>query len=167
MQDVYFGRSASTNGHGVLRSVGTGARDTRQHLPTGSADQQFIGMLDSFHGTGGIARAQELIELFRQRHGPDVAAIVAWIETRAVICFEWRAEIWLPWFQFNCRDLLPHPQLVPVLAELNAAFDPWETAGWFAAPNPWIAWRRPVDTLVADLPGVLHAARADRFIANG
>ena len=139
----------------------------RQYPPVRSADQQFITMLDAYRDTGGIARARELIQLCRSHGGPTVAMIAAWIDSRAVICFEWRADIWLPWFQFHRHDLTPHPQLVPVFGELNAVYDPWDSAGWFAEPNPWIAHRAPVDALLTDLPGVLQAARADRFIANG
>lgn len=139
----------------------------RRYPPVRSADQQFITMLDAYRDTGGIARVQELVQLCRSHGGPAVATIAAWIDARAVVCFKWRSDIWLPWFQFHRHDLTPHPQLVPVFAELGAVYDPWETAGWFAEPNPWIANCAPVDALLTNLPGVLQAARADRFIANG
>lgn len=139
----------------------------RRYPPVRSADQQFITMLDAYRDTGGIARVQELIQLCRSHGGPSVAVIAAWIDARAVICFEWRSDIWLPWFQFHHHDLIPHPQLEPVFAELGAVYDPWDTACWFAEPNPWLADRAPVDALLADLPGVLQAARVDHFIANG
>ena len=143
------------------------ASTPRRYPPVRSADQQFITMLDAYRDTGGIARVQELIQLCRSHGGPTVAVLAAWIDTRAVICFEWRSDIWLPWFQFHRHDLTPHPQLAPVFAELGAVYDPWDNANWFATPNPWIADRAPVDALLTDLPGVLQAAHADRFIANG
>ena len=83
------------------------------------------------------------------------------------MCFEWRADIWLPWFQFHNADLVPHPQLSPVFDELNSVYEPWEIANWFARPNRWLMDRVPVKMLVSDLLAVLRAARVDRFIANG
>ena len=163
-------QNASFVAASLARAVPAGrhaANTTRRYPPVRSADQQFITMLDAYRDTGGIARAQELIQMCRSHGGPTVAVIAAWIDARAVICFEWRCYIWLPWFQFHRHDLKPHPQLAPVFAELNAVYEPWDTASWFAEPNPWIADRAPVDALLTDLPGALQAARADRFIANG
>ena len=131
------------------------------------ANHQFITMLNVYRDTGGIARVEEVVELFQQRGGPNVQVLADWIERREVMCFEWRADIWLPWFQFNRVELIPHPQLVPVFAQLNPVYDAWEMANWFARPNEWLADRIPVKTLVCDLAGVLRAAQVDRFIANG
>ena len=131
------------------------------------ANHQFVAMLDAYQATGGVARVEEVVELFKSREGPSVGMLAAWIERREVICFEWHADIWLPWFQFHRIELLPHPQLTPVFAELTSVYDAWEMANWFARRNPWLADRSPVSALVSDLPAVLHAARADRFIANG
>ncbi len=132
-----------------------------------SANHQFIAMLNSYQTTGGIARIEEVVELFKRREGPSIKVLAAWIERRQVICFKWRLDIWLPWFQFHCIDLVPHPQLSPIFAELTSVFDAWEMANWFARHNAWLGGRTPVGTLVTDLPAVLNAARADRFIANG
>ena len=130
-------------------------------------DQQFIAMLEAYRNTGGIARADEISHRFRRCNGPDPETVRHWIDSRKVLCFEWSDTCWMPWFQFNRHTLHPHPQLAPLLAELAAVFDPWETASWFAQPNPWIAGQPPIDRLLQDLPGVLDAARADRFVANG
>ena len=131
------------------------------------ANHQFVTMLNSYRDTGGVARVEEVVELFKLRNGPSIHVLAGWIERKEVLCFEWRADIWLPWFQFHCVDLVPHPQLAPVFDELNSVYNPWEMANWFARPNQWLADRVPVKTLVCDLPMVLRAARIDRFIANG
>lgn len=124
-------------------------------------------MLNSYRSTGGLARAEEVVDQFKCRFGPDVATLAGWIDERAVISFEWRSDIWLPWFQFSRFEMAPHAQLRPVIADLTAVHDPWEMCNWFARPNPWLADRLPVDMLVPDLAAVRHAARADRLIANG
>ncbi len=119
-------------------------------------------MLNSYRGSGGLAREQEVVALFKRRYGPDLATLASWIVEREVICFEWQSQIWLPWFQFNRFDMAPQPELGQVLAELTCVYDPWELANWFAQPNPWLADRTPVDTLASDLSAVLHAARVSR-----
>ncbi len=130
-------------------------------------DQQFIFMIEAYRNTGGIARSDEINHWIRRSGGPDPAALNQWIDNRTVLCFEWNDARWMPWFQFNRHTLHPHPQLAPLLAELAAVFDPWETANWFAMPSAWIGGRAPVDCLLSDMAGVLDAARADRFVANG
>ncbi|MBK7615415.1 MAG: hypothetical protein IPJ08_13330 [Burkholderiales bacterium] len=50
--------------------------------------------------------------------------------------------------------------------ELPAELDAWQVAAWFARPNGWLNDARPVDQLARNLPAVLNAARADRFVAG-
>ena len=133
------------------------------------SDRQFVAMLDAYRESGGLCRARELQEVFARSAGvggPDVAVLHGWIAQREVICFNWQANAWLPWFQFNRLDMTPHPHLRPVLQELNTVYDPWEIGCWFARPNPWLDERPPVDALLMQLPEVLNAARAERFIAH-
>lgn len=145
----------------------------REHPSDDSADQQFVAMLDAYRDSGGLYRAQELQKALGRptaAGGVGAGLLHGWIRRREVVCFEWQANAWLPWFQFNglgrSPDPQPNPQLQPVLAELNAVYDPWELACWFARPNPWLGDRMPVDALLAHMPEVLHAARAERFIAR-
>ena len=70
-------------------------------------------------------------------------------------------------FQLDLRDLSLKLAQQPVLAELAPVFDNWSLADWFARPNAWLCDRSPVNVLASNLPAVLEAARADRFIANG
>ena len=167
MQNFLLPRPASSSAKPVLQRVPASTTCPDNCGLDRGAHHQFITMLNSYQATGGVACVEELVELFKRRGGPSVDVLATWIERRQVICFEWRLGIWLPWFQFHCVDLVPHPQLSPIFAELTSVFDAWEIANWFARHNPRLAGRTPVGTLVADLPAVLNAARADRFIANG
>ncbi len=138
-----------------------------QWCPQHRGQFQFDAMRAAYRATGGIARVDELVDLFRREDGPLPNALVRWIECRQVICFEWSDAIWLPWFQFHRVELRPHRQLDAVFIELAPAFNAWEVANWFASPNAWLAGKTPVDALLSDLDAVRDAARADRFIANG
>jgi hypothetical protein len=131
------------------------------------ADGQFIAMLVSYRSSGGLARAQEVLALFKRHCGSDLATLARWIVKRKVVGFEWQSDLWLPLFQFNRIDMTPQPGLDPVLAELTSVYDAWELANWFAQANAWLADHTPAETLVLDPTAVLHAARADRFIVAG
>ncbi len=131
------------------------------------ADQQFIAMLDGYRASGGLAGRREVLALSKRRGGPDAATLAHWVAERKVINFEWQSQTWLPLFQFQRPDMQPQAELARVLAELTPVYDPWELASWFVQPNPWLADRTPLDTLAADLPAVLNAARAERFVVNG
>ncbi len=123
-------------------------------------------MLNAYRGSGGLARAQEVVALFKRCQGPTVATLAQWIAEREVICFEWDGQAWLPMFQFDRQQLQPDRKLKPVFAELAGTYGQWELAAWFAQPNPWLESRAPVDMLLRDMAAVLNAARAERFIAE-
>ncbi len=131
------------------------------------ADDAFVAMLQAFRCGGGLARADEVAALLEPRDGPCIDSLTRWIVDRNVISFEWRAQTWLPWFQFNHPGGVPAPALAPVLEELNTVYDRWELANWFARPNSALADHTPVAVLATDPVAVLQAARADRFVANG
>ncbi len=132
-----------------------------------TVDRQFIEMLDAFRPTGGMAPMPELLAWFKANQGPTGDALLGMISERAVLCLHWQSQLWLPWFQFDSATCSPHVRMRTVMTELNAVHAPWEACRWFTLPNPWLANRTPVDVLFTDLSGVLHAASADRLIANG
>lgn len=145
-----------------------GAADCHhQHAQEARSDDQFVALLDSYRDSGGLARAQEVVRLFKRRCGSDLTMLANWIVNKKVICFEWQSKMWLPLFQFNRFDMTPLPGLGQVLAELTSVYDAWELANWFAQPNPWLGARTPAEMLGFDLPAVLNASRAERFVANG
>lgn len=166
MQNILAPRSAPSFGQSMF-SHAPAATDGHHHdAQEGRTDHQFIAMLDSYRDSGGIARAQEVVALFKRRCGSDLATLASWIVNKKVICFEWQSRMWLPLFQFNRCDMTPQAGLGQVLAELTSVYDAWELASWFAQPNPWLGDRAPADMLGLDLPAVLNASRADRFMAN-
>lgn len=138
-----------------------------RHEPEHLVNYQFVAMLDGYRRSGGLARIQEVLSLFEGRSGPQAATLESLILGQKVIRFEWQSQTWLPLFQFRQVDMAPLPEMRPVMMELIAAYDNWELAVWFAQPNPWLSDRVPADMLVCDLPAVLNAARADRYIARG
>lgn len=129
------------------------------------SDNEFVQMLNGFRSSGGLARLNEVAKLCENRGGPDIATLSANLARKQVICFEWQSDGWLPLFQFNPLDMTIRPQIQPVVSELSCIYGSWDLAFWFSQPNPWLADRAPADALLSDLPTVLQAARADRFIA--
>ncbi|MHB1250495.1 MAG: hypothetical protein ACYCZL_14020, partial [Polaromonas sp.] len=116
-------------------------KPTHPSVPEYHTDEEFITTLDSYRGSGGLARSHEVFARFGLHARPNVATLAGWIGQRKVISFNWHSTIWLPLFQFNRCDvtLQPQPGLSQVLSELGAVFDSWEIAHWFARPNSWIA----------------------------
>jgi hypothetical protein len=133
------------------------------YLPGAETDHAFIGMLESYRHSGGLARAQEVFTLFKSRSNLGVATLARWIARRSVLSLEWHADMWLPLFQFEPQRMAVKPALEPVLAALNPVFTPWELACWCAQPHRWLDGNSPADTLDADASRVLRAACADRL----
>ena len=131
-------------------------------------DSQFVDMLRGFRETGGLARGDEVADKLHRVAGHDVAVLARWIVTKQVLAFDWQGERWLPLFQFDAATMERKADVRRVIAELAPAFDAWNLSVWFAQANSWLNGRSPVETLAAaDLPSVLKAAQADRFVALG
>jgi hypothetical protein len=130
---------------------------------TNESDSAFVGMLEAYRNTGGLARAQEVFNLFKSHNDLGVTTLARWISLRRVLSLEWNADVWLPLFQFERQCMTIKPTFVPVLAELNQAFTPWELAYWCAQPHRWLDGDSPANMLDADAPRVLRAACSDHF----
>lgn len=143
------------------------ARAPDEGLGSLPSDGGFVAMRAAYRGTGGVARGDDLARLLEDRGRGGSASLAGLIDGGAVFGFDWRRDFWIPMFQFELRDLSLKTAPHEVLAELAAEFDGWNLAAWFAQRNSWLNERRPVDVLDANLPAVLAAARADRFIAAG
>lgn len=131
------------------------------------ADRAFNLMRAAYWPSGGIARSGDLARLLEDLRCDDYSSLVRLVKSRRVFGFEWQQEFWVPMFQFELRDLSLKSRQLAVLDQLVGIFDGWSLAAWFADPNAWLAGQRPVDLLDTDLPAVLAAARADRFVATG
>jgi hypothetical protein len=146
---------------------------TQQHENGGTtfsglpSDEGFISMLEKYRPTGGIANIAELTQRQVDGRNCDVNALVKLILVGDVFSFEWQGNFWIPLFQFKPKELTSRQCVRQVLGELNSVFDGWTLAVWFVHTNAWLEHRKPIDLLDSGLSSVLHAARADRYVALG
>lgn len=148
-------------------SFETTASMPAESIDTVPSDRDFFEMRAAYQATGGTARGDDLARLLEDHRRGDSVSLARLIVSGEVFGFEWQRLFWVPMFQFELRDLSLKPGPRRVLAELACEFDGWTLAIWFSQPNCWLNERRPVDVLDSNLPAVLGAARADRFIAAG
>lgn len=141
--------------------------DARSPIDARPSSTKFAALLTAFRATGGTARGDDLARLLEDRQCGDIVSLAKLLVAGEVFGFEWREALWIPMFQFELRDLSLKPGPKQVLAELAGSCDGWTIAAWFVRANCGLAERRPVDLLDSDLPAVLDAARAARFIAAG
>lgn len=130
-------------------------------------DRDFVALLRGYKQTGGLARGDEVAAMLQRISGQSVSLLARWIVSREALSFEWRAEIWVPLFQFRLDDMSIKEDFRRVSVELEPAFDGWTLSHWFVQPNSWLDGRAPADVLAQDPRGVWQAARADRFVAMG
>jgi len=146
------------------RAASCSARATTEHR---IEERQFVEMERSFAAHGGFASDDEIARRLRQYHDQPLSLLARWIVDRSIISIVWRSRRLIPRFQFDLSDMSLRLETRHVVSELSAIFDDWELTLWCASPNTWLRNKTPVD-LFADEPlRVLHAARADRFVARG
>jgi hypothetical protein len=129
----------------------------------------------AFADSGGMISGDELAQRLTDSalsaggaNGLQAISLVArWIVSRSVVTVSGPHGWMLPMFQFDQATATPKPTMAPVLAELRGVFDEAELALWFVSSNDWLKGDRPAMVMHKNLPGVLHAARADRFLARG
>jgi hypothetical protein len=154
------------------RLVGTAPLRARPTpTPTPVADADFSLLCQRFQRSGGLVGADQLAALMRDGGAPwisqPISQLARWIVARQVVCVPWRAQTWLPLFQFSdCRACL-RPGLAAVMTELGDVFDGWELALWFAHGNISLGGAAPADRIATHPVDVWQAARTDRFIATG
>jgi hypothetical protein len=130
-------------------------------------EREFAALRVAYRATGGVACGDDLARLLEDQRCGDFVSLARLIASRDIFGFVWQHAFWVPMFQFDLRDLTIKSGPRRVLAELAAEFDGWALADWFVRASSWLNGQRPVDLLDSDLPSVLKAARADRFIAAG
>lgn len=124
-------------------------------------------LLATLRQGGGVVTPDQLAGLLRLHHAQPVSAIARWLRQRTILSVGWRGQTFIPLCQFDPCTMQPREEFVCVLRELADAFDDWELVSWLAEPNDWLEGRAPASCLGSDFERVLHAARADRFIAKG
>ena len=129
--------------------------------------QGFDAMVGAYKTSGGTVRADDLALLMEHTNQGNFVSVVRRIASRDIFSFEWHNHFWVPMFQFNPDDLTPKHEVRRVVHELSAVLDSWTLALWFTEPNDWLKGQRPVDRVDGHFQDVLHAARADRYVAAG
>ena len=129
--------------------------------------QSIDAIIGAYKINGGIARADDLALLLEEKNKGNFVSVARRIVSRDIFSFEWQNHFWVPMVQFNLHDLSIKQEVRRVVHELTAVLDNWTLALWFAEPNSWLKGRRPVDMVDSHFSAVLHAARADRFVAIG
>lgn len=120
-----------------------------------SGDELAQQLCDSASNTGDV-------------DGLQATALVArWIVSRSVVTVMGPRGWMLPMFQFDPATATPKASMAPLLAVLRGVFDEAELALWFVSSNDWLKGERPAMVMHKNLPGVLNAARADRYLARG
>lgn len=120
-----------------------------------SGDELAQRLVDSASSVGGASSLQA------------TALVARWILSRSVVTVLGPHGWMLPMFQFDRATATPKPSMAPVLAVLHGVLDEAELALWFVSSNDWLKGDRPAMVMHQNLPGVLHAARADRYLARG
>jgi hypothetical protein len=120
-----------------------------------------------YDSIGGVASGDELVGLFCGASAQPISRIARWIVDRRLVRIPWRSQTLLPLFQFDLDGNSLRPGIEQITAELSGVFDDLDLAIWFAQPNTWLDGAAPAHVFNHDLPTVLEAARADRFVATG
>jgi hypothetical protein len=131
--------------------------NTDRVIPSG---QGFVGLLQAFRATGGTGPDEVVSRLLEEHQIGNTASLAKLIYTGQVFGFEWRANLWIPMFQFHAGDLALNASAQRVRAELPQPWSGWALASWFASPNAWLDASSPADSLDSDFEAVMHAARA-------
>jgi len=152
---------------GAVRSVFSRPARAKPRDETGDARDlaSFDTVCQAYEPSGGVTWAEDLER--RWRSVADGRSGSRLIVSREILSFNWRRARWIPMAQFGKDGLSLKPQFLQVWSELAGDMDGWEVASWFASPSAWLDQSRPVDLIDGDLPAVLQAARADRFVRVG
>lgn len=127
----------------------------------------FAALASAYQSSGGIFRAEDLVRLAALGDGKDRAELIGSITSGQILSFQWRQSYWVPIFQFEIGGTVQKNSARQVILELADTFDDWEKVVWFVQPNVWLEGAKPLELMERQLPEVMHAARADRFVAAG
>jgi hypothetical protein len=123
--------------------------------------RQFAQMSAAYRASGGLVRGDDLVHAMAAHRNGDYLWLARLIVSHEVLSFDWNDSHWVPMFQFQTPELSMRPELHQLIKDLYVELDGWSLAVWFAAPNPALNGRAPVDQLACDLAGVQRAAHAD------
>jgi len=130
-------------------------------------DHEFVALLPAYRPSGGLATSGEIGARMERAQAGGLPMLAQRIAAHELIHFEWNHSLWLPWFQFNPKDVSVQEGPRRVIQELGETFDGWELAKWFAQPHRYLDGQAPVDLVAGNPTAVIEAARLDHFIACG
>lgn len=126
-------------------------------IPSGRG---FIALLEAFRATGGTAPGEVVGRLLEEHQVGDAVSLAKLIYRGQAFGFEWRANLWIPMFQFDADALALKAGAQRARAELPSLWSGWKTALWFSRPNARLDGRSPANVLDTDPDAVVQAARA-------
>jgi hypothetical protein len=124
-------------------------------------------IVEGFRDAGGVLSADALITLLRPHVDQPISKLAKWIVAREVVSFDSASRTLLPLAQFDLKTMTVKRSWSQIVELLAPAFDDLELADWLTRSNSWLSGATPVGTMEHDTLAVMHAARADRFIALG
>ncbi len=129
------------------------------------AEDFFDLMRRRLSSEGGLIAETALREHWRQQGRPpqDLDELLDRDQLRSIT---WRAQRWLPVFQFHPDGLTPRADVAVIAGELAGGMDAAEILAWFACSNESLDGETPITRLRKGLLAVLDAARLDRFIGS-
>jgi len=127
-------------------------------------ERRFAALGAALMRHGGFVPADQLCSLLRAHWDQPLSRMARWIARREVVSVSWRAQIWLPMFQFERPSLDIRPAVSEVVVALRQVYDDWALAEWFVRPHEQLARRVPAMELSCDPAAVKDAARRDRFV---
>lgn len=122
--------------------------------------RSFIAMLEAFRASGGVAPGPIVGQLLGEYRVGKVVRLEELMASGHIFGFSWRANVWIPVFQFETKDLALKASAQSVRAELPSLWSGWQVASWFAAPSARMNGHSPADRLDSDLEAVVQAALA-------
>jgi hypothetical protein len=157
-----------TEGLGNLASRSEAAPwRTAMPIDEAQSDSSVRSLKHAYRNSGGVASCDDVALLLREHSNQPISQLARWIVSRQLVSFVWRSQTFIPLFQFDFAPMGIRPCVQQVIAELSGALDDWELSNWFVRPNSELDYVAPLVALATDLPAVLSAARADRFLALG
>lgn len=127
-------------------------------------ERRFERLRGVFAGLGGFVPADLVSELLRPHWDQPMSRVARWIALRDVVSVTWRAQVWLPLFQFERPSLDLAAAAALIVRDLRPVYDDWELAEWFAAPHDLLAGHAPAAVLPHNPCAVREAACRDRFV---
>ena len=131
------------------------------------SQDNFAALAVAYKSSGGIFRAEDLVRLATLGNGQGRAELIDQITSGSVLSFQWRQSYWVPIFQFESGSAVQKNCAREVIRELADTFNDWEKVVWFIQPNAWLGGGQPLVLMEHQLPEVVDAARADKFVAVG